>query len=142
MVDGGWKAKGRRREKLGPDARGARGARALPIRPEEEADVEVGGAFADDLLDPFAVAPPMGGVVVGVWHRDDADFHIIAEGFLKEEPRTARVNAFGEDVEPFGKRPALRQPVAEGEGGAVGAVPIFDPGGDHLEPPGRQPRSF
>ena len=68
------------------------------LRPEEEADVEVGGGFGDDFFDASAMLPP---AVSGIFLRrsgNDPNFNVRSEGFLKQETAAASVNSIGQDI--------------------------------------------
>jgi hypothetical protein len=112
------------------------------VGPEEEADVEVGGAFADDFLYALTVAPPVSSIVVGIGHGNDPDFEIVAQCFLEKEPGTAGVDAFGEDVDAGDGGIVLAEPIPECEGRAVGSIPILDEGRDHLHAVSGNTRRF
>jgi hypothetical protein len=42
---------------------------------KEELNIYISNAFAKDIFDPFAITPPMLGIIIRIWHRDDTYFH-------------------------------------------------------------------
>src|ERR1017187_3772829 len=62
---------------------------AGPVRRriKEKLGINVRDRLPEDIAHPFAVAPPMRGIVVRVRHGDDSNRHVFAEGFLEKQAR-------------------------------------------------------
>lgn len=94
--------------------------------------------FADHRFDAFAEPPPLVRVVVAVHERDDSDLAGAAECATEAEPASTCVGAFGEQVERVETEAVFLAVIAEGDGGAEGAVAVFDLGGDGRDDIGGQ----
>ncbi len=81
-------------------------------RPEEKADVEVGGGFADDIFHPLAVPPPAVGRVIRRGNSDDPDLDLGPERFLEKQSAAPGMHRFCEHIELVRVKPVFVQVIA------------------------------
>src|SRR5207244_4953229 len=93
-------------------------------RPKQELRIQIGDAFTDDIPNSFAVTPPMLGIVIWVWNRNDADLHAVAKCLLKEKPCPPRVKVFGHDVHVADLYLVSGKPISQRHSGTISPVSV------------------
>src|SRR4051794_701764 len=99
---------------------------------EEEARVDISDTLADDLFNALAIAPPMFGVVVRIRNRDHANFRLVAKRLLEEQTGAPGMSVLSQHIDASHSDLLLAKPIAQGERGTVGPIPIIHSAGHHL----------
>jgi hypothetical protein len=95
-------------------------------RDEKESGIDVSEGFAANILDTFAVPPPMPLIVIWIRDRNDANCNVLPESFAKEEASATRVRIFGHNIDALHSHIVLTEPLSQGDGGSVCSIPIHD----------------
>src|SRR5438874_1951708 len=94
--------------------------------------VNKGNAFANDLLDPFTVAPPALRIVIRIRHGDNANRHVGSKSFREKKTSASGVDVFCQNVNTARLNIVFAKPVPQCNSGAIGSITTEHMGWNHL----------